>query len=117
MSFYLFIKKITPDLVKRLFNIWAEDREKDLALAEKFKEIRKAKRKAKAIAKDIYQSGNLPIHFNDAIEDFKKKLPYDDKDLLELIRIQKNYIPKKPAAKRKPAAKKRPAARKVPARK
>jgi hypothetical protein len=117
MSLYLFLKKITPDLIKKLFNIWAEDREKELALAEKLKEIRKTKRKAKAIAKSIYQSSNLPLHFNYAIEDFKKKLPYDDKDLLELIRIQKNYIPKKPAAKRKPAAKKKTAARRLPLKK
>ena len=106
IDFYLIVKKCTPFFIKRIFNLWIEDKEKELAASKKLEEITNTKRKAKAIAKSIYQSGSLPAHFDDAIEDFKKKLPYDDEDLLELLRIRKVYIQKRPAAKKKPAARK-----------
>jgi|688.fasta_scaffold693845_3 hypothetical protein len=108
MELYLLLKKYTPTLIKRLFGLWVEDREKELTSSKNFEEVMAAKRKAKAITKNIYQSGDLPTHLDEAIEDFKKKLPYDDEDLLELIRIKKNYLQKKPAAKKKPATKKVP---------
>ena len=107
MYCYLLLKKYTPDIVKKIFNLWAADKEKELASIAKKRTIKTAKKKAKSTLRQIYQTGNLPINFDEIIENLKNILSYDDPEYIELIRIKKSYSHKKIAARKKPAAKKK----------